>query len=218
MLAGQRLKIAVQKSGRLNASSLNFLKTMGLNWSSQPGQLSLSVENFPLDIMTVRDDDIPKLVGSGVCDFGILGKNLVEESACSQLGLTETLCELDFAYCRLSIALPDSKPFTSLKDLNGMKIASSYPRSLESFLEANKIRAESVYLNGTVEIAPKLGIADAICDLVSSGNTLRANGLREVLKIYDSQALLVKTRRRQNSMLASISNTFLEQVGVLSCQ
>jgi ATP phosphoribosyltransferase len=190
-----RLHIAIQKSGRLSELSLGLLKGAGLKLS-QGGrnQLAARAENFPLDIMFVRDDDIPTFVADGVCELGIVGQNLLEEYA---LGLDsvriEQVARLGFGRCSLKIAAPDSLNFFDLKMLAGQRIATSYPRLLGRFLSAKGIDAEIVTMRGAVELAPRLGIARFICDLVSTGATLEANGLTPVADVFDSEAVLIRT-------------------------
>jgi ATP phosphoribosyltransferase len=190
-----RLHIAIQKSGRLSELSLGLLKGAGLKLS-QGGrnQLAARAENFPLDIMFVRDDDIPTFVADGVCELGIVGQNVLEEYA---LGLDsvriEQVARLGFGRCSLKIAAPDSLNFFDLKMLAGQRIATSYPRLLGRFLSAKGIDAEIVTMRGAVELAPRLGIARFICDLVSTGATLEANGLTPVADVFDSEAVLIRT-------------------------
>jgi len=215
MFKNNRLKIAVQKSGRLNEKSLEFLSKSGLEWEMVKDRLAQECTNLPIDIMFVRDDDIPRFVGEGVCHLGIVGQNLLEESLTTKIGSVQILSPLDFGRCRLSIAVPQNQNFSSLADLNGLRIASSYPRCLRSFLNKNKIKASLVELSGTVEIAPKLGIADAICDLVSTGSTLRSNGLKECATVFQSQAVLIQTTKPLDESSNAQMNQLLERMGVL---
>jgi ATP phosphoribosyltransferase len=186
-----RLRLAIQKSGRLSTDSLDLLKSCGIRVKSPKEKLLLHAENFPLDILFVRDDDIPQLVMDGVCDLGIVGTNVLEEAALQRR--TEGLAggyfverPLDFGGCRLAIAL------------QGTRIATSYPYLTRRYLEEQKIKAEVVTLSGSVEIAPRLGLADIICDLVSSGSTLEANKLRAVETIFKSTAVLLRNARELN--------------------
>ena len=190
-----RLHLAVQKSGRLSEQSLELLKGAGLKLS-QGGRnrLTARADNFPLDIMFVRDDDIPTFVSDGVCELGIVGRNVLHEFALgsSEPRITE-VARLGFGHCRLEIATaPGSEPF-SLERLRGTRIATSYPRALEKYLDENGITAEIVIMRGAVELAPRLGIARFICDLVSTGATLEANGLEPVAMVLDSEAVLIRT-------------------------
>jgi ATP phosphoribosyltransferase len=193
-----RLKIAIQKSGRLTDNSLELLQRCGLKYSRGKDQLMFFGENMPLDVLMVRDDDIPDLVQEDVCDLGIVGLNVIEEA---RLGLKarhveplfEQLQLLDFGRCRLSLAVPETAPYSGPAALNGKRIATTYPNLLAYYLAERGLVAEIVTLSGAVEIAPRLGRADLICDLVSSGSTLVANHLREVETIFESQAAVIRT-------------------------
>ncbi len=194
----QRVKIAVQKSGRLTEHSIDLLERCGLKITKSKDQLICYGENMPIDLLLVRDDDIPGLVSDDVCDLGIVGLNVVEEKRLKleqegSKGLFKQIFELEFGHCRLSIAAPDGIKFSGPNSLNNTKIATSYVSLLTDYLSKNKIQAEAVYFSGAVEIAPKLGRADFICDLVSSGATLAANGLREVAVILESEAVVIQT-------------------------
>jgi ATP phosphoribosyltransferase len=190
-----RLHMAVQKSGRLSERSRQLLKDAGLRLSeSGKNQLAARAENFPLDLMFVRDDDIPTFVADGVCELGIVGQNVLEEYS---LGLPEPRIEivarLGFGRCSLKIAAPDSLDEFELELLDGQRIATSYPRLLARFLDRHGLAADIVSMRGAVELAPRLGIAKFICDLVSTGATLEANGLAPVADVFDSEAVLVRT-------------------------
>jgi len=189
----KRLKIAIQKSGRLSAESLELLERSGIHFIRSKDKLFWYGRNQPVDLLLVRDDDIPRLLLDGVCDLGICGQNVARERALERgAGADELtpLLELDFGECALSLALPEDCPFNGPSDLAGQRIATSYPLLTREYLERNGVDAEIVELSGAVEIAPALGTADAIADLVSTGNTLRANHLREVDRILDSRAVL----------------------------
>ena len=193
-----RLKIAVQKSGRLTDSSLELLSRCGLKYSRGKDQLMCYGENMPLDVLFVRDDDIPDLVQEDVCDLGLVGLNVVEEKRLAfQAGeiqpLFETVQLLDFGRCKLCIAVPEGFHYKDAQSLQGKRIATTYPHILSRFLKENGISAEVVVLSGSVEIAPRLGRADLICDLVSTGSTLAANHLRNVHTVLESQAVLIRT-------------------------
>ena len=182
-----KLKIAIQKSGRLNEDSLKILKECGITIDNGFDQLKVTATNFPLEIFFLRNSDIPQYLEDGVVDIAILGENLlIEEEKTFKI---ETY--LGFSKCKLSIATPKGKNYTRIKDLEGKKIATSYPNTLKSYLAKNKIKAELHIISGSVEIAPNIGLADAICDLVSSGNTLFKNGLEEKEIILKSEACLV---------------------------
>jgi ATP phosphoribosyltransferase len=196
--APMRLKIAVQKSGRLTDSSLDLLSRCGLKYSRGKDQLMCYGENMPLDVLFVRDDDIPDLVQEDVCDLGLVGLNVVEEKRLAFLArglspLFETVQTLDFGRCKLCIAVPDGFDYRGAASIAGTRIATTYPHILGRFLSERGIRAEVVVLSGSVEIAPRLGRADLICDLVSTGSTLAANHLRQAEIVLESQAVLIRT-------------------------
>ncbi len=189
----KRLKIAVQKSGRLAAESLELLERAGLAFNRSKDKLFWYGRNLPVDVLLVRDDDIPRLLLDGVCELGIAGENVVRER-CLERGLTadalHPLVRLDFGFCRLAVAIPEDRNWHGIGDLADRRIATSYPATTAAFLAAERIEAAIVELSGAVEIAPSLGTAEAIVDLVSTGATLRANHLKEVAAILDSQAVL----------------------------
>lgn len=189
-----RIRIAIQKSGRLSEQSLNLLAKCGIHVRTKGAQLFYHSENFPLDILLVRDDDIPQLVADGTCDFGIVGTNVLQEKVlCNARAYPlKTVSNLNFANCRLAIAMPINSDYIGTSCLNGKKIATSYPAILTEYLDRNNIDAKITTLSGAVEIAPRLGIADGICDLVSTGATLEANHLKEVATVFESQAVLIK--------------------------
>lgn len=180
------LKIAIQKSGRLNEDSLTLLKECGISVNNGKDQLMAQASNFQLEVLYLRNSDIPQYVKDGVADVAIIGDNTEKEK---KTGIMHVL-DLGFSRCRLSIAVPKNAVFSGLTDLQGKKIATSYPNSLKDFLTENGIEAEIHEISGSVEIAPNIGLADAICDLVSSGSTLFKNGLKEVYKIFESEAIL----------------------------
>jgi ATP phosphoribosyltransferase len=197
----QRIKIAVQKTGRLTDHSIDLLRRCGLKLTQSKDQLFLYGENMPIDLLLVRDDDIPGLVSDDVCDLGIVGLNVVEEARHRLLAdggapQFKQVFELDFGHCRLAFAAPEDSQYDGLESLNNSKIATSYVGILKEFLKTNGIVAEPVYFSGAVEIAPKLGRADFICDLVSSGSTLAANGLVEVGTLLESEAVVIQTEAR----------------------
>jgi ATP phosphoribosyltransferase len=187
----QKLKIALQKSGRLSEDSMNLLKKCGIRFSNGLGKLRTETENFPLEIYFLRDDDIPEYVADGVADIGIVGENVLAENQKN----VEIIEKLNFGKCRLSLAVPKNFAYQSLKDFEGKRIATSYPNILRKFFASNEVKTEIHTISGSVEIAPSIGLADAVCDLVSSGSTLFSNGLREVETIMNSEAVLVS---RQN--------------------
>tara|TARA_R110001592_G_scaffold245463_1_gene506855 strand:+ start:668 stop:1531 length:864 start_codon:yes stop_codon:yes gene_type:complete len=182
-----RLKIAIQKSGRLNEDSLQLLKECGVSIDNGKDQLKAFARNFPVEVLFLRNSDIPQYLKDGVVDAAIIGENTLIEKQQN----IEVLEKLGFSKCRLSIALPKGVSYNGLQDLNGKRIATSYPNTLNQFLKKNNIEAELHEISGSVEIAPNIGLADAICDLVSSGSTLFKNGLEEQEVILKSEACLV---------------------------
>lgn len=184
-----KLKIAIQKSGRLHEDSLRLLKECGIDISNGGNKLKSTAANFPLEVYFLRDDDIPQYVEDAVADAGIVGENVVYEKKKE----VEVMEQLGFGKCRLSIAVDKSETY-SKQSLNGKKIATSYPVILQDYLNKNKITAEIHEISGSVEIAPGIGLADAICDLVSSGSTLFTNGLKEAETILESQSVLIRNK------------------------
>lgn len=182
------IRIAIQKSGRLNQDSLRLLKDCGISIDNGKDQLKASARNFPMEVFFLRNGDIPQYMRDGVVDIAILGENLLIEKG-NELEVIE---KLGFSKCRVSIAIPKGSHFSGIKDLEGKKIATSYPKTVKAFLEENRIKADLHIINGSVEIAPNIGLADAICDIVSSGSTLFKNNLKEVIEIKTSQAVLVQ--------------------------
>jgi len=187
-----RLRVAIQKSGRLSEKSLDILKSCGLSFARSKDKLFWYGRDFPVDVLLVRDDDIPRMLLDGVCELGIVGENIAREVMLSRNSETKLNClrKLGFGHCRLSIAVPEDLEITSISDLEGTRIATSYPALTRHLLEKQGISTEITELSGSVEIAPGLGTADAISDLVSTGTTLRANHLRELEELYQSQAAL----------------------------
>jgi ATP phosphoribosyltransferase len=181
------LKIAVQKSGRLNEKSMEMLKECGIRTNHGSNQLKASALNFPCELLFLRDDDIPAYVEDGVADVGFVGENVFIESGSN----TQIVERLGFAKCRLAIAVKRETVFKDFEQLNGMKIATTYPRILQAFLDKNNLKCEIHYISGSVEIAPSIGLADAICDIVSTGSTLLSNGLKEVATVMFSEAVLI---------------------------
>jgi ATP phosphoribosyltransferase len=197
----QRIKIAVQKSGRLAEHSQDMLEKCGLKLTKSKDRLFCYGENMPIDLLLVRDDDIPGLVSEDVCDLGIVGLNVVEEKRLEMVAdgreaMFSQVFALDFGHCRLSIAGPNESRYVDIKSLENSRIATSYVYLLNDFLKKNSLHAETVYLSGAVEIAPKLGKADYICDLVSTGSTLQANGMQELDVLLDSEAVVIQTKAK----------------------
>ncbi|MBI3217940.1 MAG: ATP phosphoribosyltransferase [Bacteroidetes bacterium] len=183
------LRIAIQKSGRLQEDSLKLLKESGLHFSNGKDQLKTQARNFPIELLFLRDDDIPQYVEDQVADAGIVGENVLIEKQKKN----ELVKRLDFAKCRLSIAVPRSENYTGISYLQGKNIATSYPVIVQQFLDKHGIQAGIHEISGSVEIAPGIGLADAICDIVSTGSTLLSNGLKEVETVIQSEAVLIAT-------------------------
>jgi ATP phosphoribosyltransferase len=197
MLDQTRLRIAIQKSGRLSDESKKLLKQCGININLQEQRLIAFAENMPIDILRVRDDDIPGLIFDGIVDLGIIGENVLEEALLARQAENQTpqykkLRRLDFGDCRLSIATPRDYQYSDIYCLNGKRIATTYPHLLRRYLQQFNVSFNTCLLNGSVEVAPSAGLADVICDLVSSGLTLDANGLQEIQVIYQSKACLIQ--------------------------
>ena len=184
------LKIAIQKSGRLYEDSIKLLKECGIDLNNGNKQLKTTASNFPVEVYFLRDDDIPQYVYDAVADIGIVGENVLLEKQ-KDIKLIQ---RLGFGKCRLSIAVPKGTVYNSIADLNGLKIATSYANILQGFLNRNNCNAEIHEISGSVEIAPGIGLAEAICDLVSSGSTLFTNGLKEAETILNSEAVLVANK------------------------
>lgn len=198
-----KLKIAIQKSGRLHDDTVSMLKQCGMSFSAVGNKLIASVSNFPLEILFLRDDDIPQYVEEGVADIGILGENVVVE-ADKKVHIAE---KLGFSKCRLSLAVNRSADYKDVSYFNGKKIATSYPKLLKQFLDQKNIKANIEVISGSVEIAPGIGLADGICDIVSTGSTLLTNGLKEVDQVFQSQAVLIS-----NKTLSSDKQEILEKL------
>lgn len=186
-----RLKLAIQKSGRLHEDSIKLLKECGIDIENGVNKLKAAATNFPLELFFLRDDDIPQYVEDGVADIGFVGENVVYEKSKK----VEVAYDLGFGKCRLSFAVKKNETFTGPAFLAGKKIATSYPVLVQKYLDENKIQAEIHEISGSVEIAPGIGLADVICDLVSSGSTLFMNGLKEAETILKSQAVLIKQNK-----------------------
>ena len=219
MLADRsRLHIALQKSGRLSDLSRQLLRDAGFRIQSSKNSLTARVENFPAELMFVRDDDIPTFVSDGVCEFGIVGQNVLEEFVLGeQQQRYEVLAELGFGRCSLKIAAPEAIAYEGPQQLSGARIATSYPRLVTRYLQDRNIDAEVVKMSGAVELAPRLQIASFVCDLVSTGATLEANGLRPLETVLESQAVLIRTRKPLDGQRAEIAGGLLSRVdGVLA--
>ncbi|MFZ6010918.1 MAG: ATP phosphoribosyltransferase [Bacteroidota bacterium] len=181
------LRIAIQKSGRLQEGSLELLKESGLSISNGKDQLKTKARNFPVEVLFLRDDDIPQYIEDKVADVGIVGENIfVEKQKKNRL-----VKRLDFAKCRLAIAIPRTETYSGIKSLQGKNIATSYPNIVKNFLSEHQVEAGIHEISGSVEIAPGIGLADAICDIVSTGSTLLSNGLKEVEAVMQSEAVII---------------------------
>ena len=191
------LRIAIQKSGRLFDDSVGLLKECGIDLRNVKDRLKTESDNFPLEVFFLRDDDIPQYVEDAVADIGIVGENVVYEKNKS----VEVVEKLGFGKCRLCLAVPRSLEFAGVSVLSGKKIATSYPYLVNQYLEKNNIKAEIHEISGSVEIAPGIGLADVVCDLVSSGSTLFMNGLKEVETILQSQAVLIRNQKLDQQKL-----------------
>jgi len=187
-----RIRVAIQKSGRLSEKSLDLLQSCGLRFARSKDKLYWYGKDFPIDLLLVRDDDIPRLLLDGICDLGIVGENIAEEMTLENVGGTvlSKLRKLPFGGCRLSLAVPEDSTIKSASDLDGCRVATSYPALTSALLAKCGVSAQTVKFSGSVEIAPGLGTADAISDLVSTGTTLRANHLVELEPLFESTAAL----------------------------
>ncbi len=213
-----RLRIAVQKSGRLAERSLDLVRDAGLRVVKGNNDLLYRVENYPIDLLRVRDDDIPTFVADGVCDLGIVGENVLEEGR-NGGPVAEVVMPLGFGRCTLKIAAPPALDYTGPASLQGLRIATSYPRVLRRWLEAEGVQADIVTMRGAVEVAPRLKLAHAICDLVSTGATLEANGLVARDTVLDSQAVLIRAPTAPEPALAELLDSIVERMaGVVASQ
>ena len=197
----KNLKIAIQKSGRLNEKSVQLLKNCGLDFENYKSSLITTASNFNLEILFLRDDDIPGYVDQGIADLGIVGENVIDETQAD----VEYLQRLGFGKCTLKLAIAKDSTIKELSDLNGKSIATSYPVILKSFLDEYKIEADIQTISGSVEIAPGLGLSDAICDIVSTGGTLKSNGLKPFADVRKSEAILIGRKGLEdNEILAEL--------------
>ncbi|MEY8849039.1 ATP phosphoribosyltransferase [Psychroserpens sp. XS_ASV72] len=198
-----KLKIAVQKSGRLHDDSMKLLKDIGISIDNGRDQLKASARNFPLEVFYLRNGDIPQYLKDGVVDVAIIGENVLIEKG---NGIT-VIEKLGFSSCRVSVAIPKGKKYVSVQDLEGKRIATSYPNTVKTFLEQHQVNANLHIINGSVEIAPNIGLADAIVDIVSSGSTLFKNGLKEVDVLLNSEAVLAIS-----PLITEANKTLLDQL------
>ncbi len=202
------LRIAVQKSGRLTDKTLNLLEGIGLKFDDYKRSLLVKCLNFDVELLLIRDDDIPEYVEDGVCDLGFVGANVVEEDQTD----VSILRGLNYGVCRLSLAVPKNGDIQHIEDFNGKKIATSYPGITGRFFESKGIDVQVLTLSGSVEIAPRLEIADAISDLVSTGDTLKANGLVEIATIFESETQLIKTNKPLSNGKAELIGKILQRI------
>ena len=209
-----KLKVAIQKSGRLNEDTLELLKECGICINNGRDQLMAQASNFPLEVLYLRNSDIPHYVEDGIVDVAIIGENTVIEKRANVLNLLD----LGFSGCRVSIAIPKSEEFTGLDWLQEKRIATSYPNTLNDFLVQNKIQAETHVITGSVEIAPGIGLADAICDIVSSGSTLFKNGLTEVYTLFKSTAVLVANPKLDEEKMRLVAQLIFRMKAVLAAK
>ena len=196
------IKVAIQKSGRLNKESLKLIEDCGVNFEVYRDQLKVISKNFPIEIYFLRNGDIPKYLNDGVVDLAIIGENTLNEKG-YQLNIIE---KLGFSKCRISVAVPKDFKYKSVDDLNNIRIATSYPNTLKKFLKKEGIKSDLHIINGSVEISPSMGLADAICDIVSSGSTLFENNLVEVVTLFESQAVLVQSNNVKKDLCSEINN------------
>ncbi|MCF1191708.1 ATP phosphoribosyltransferase [Mangrovimonas sp. AS39] len=199
----KKLKIAVQKSGRLNEDSMKILRDVGISIDNGKDQLKASAANFPLEVFYLRNGDIPQYLNDGVVDAAIIGENVLFEKGRE----IKTVEKLGFSKCKVSVAIPKSKSYNTLSDLYGKRIATSYPNTVKEFLKENKVNAELHIINGSVEIAPNIGLADAIVDIVSSGSTLFKNNLKEVEVLLKSEAVLAVSPK-----IGEVEQTILQRL------
>lgn len=210
------LKLAVQKEGRLTEETLDFLRKSGLDFESYKQRLFSTCRNFPLEILYVRDDDIPDYVASGTVDLGIVGQNLLYE----ERPKVKKLLNLRYGFCTFMLAVPKESEINDISDLNGKAVATTYPKSTFNFFKKNNVSVQVIRISGSVEIAPTLGVAQAIADLMSTGSTLALNDLRPLAKIYDSEAVLIANEKStsiagKKILLAKLTTRFK---GVLSAK
>lgn len=215
----KKLRIAIQKSGRLNEDSLRLIKDCGIAIDNGVDQLKVTARNFPLEIFFLRNSDIPEYIEDGVADIAIIGENLLIEKPHE----VEVIQKLGFSKCKVSLAIPKNENYTGLKYFKGKKLATSYPNTLQQFLKKNKLNAEIHEISGSVEIAPNIGLADGICDIVSTGSTLFKNGLKEVEVLFQSEAVLITGKNlskdakqlfekllfRMNAVLSARNNKYI---------
>ncbi len=210
----KKLRIAIQKSGRLNDDSLKLIKDCGIAIDNGDDRLKVTARNFPLEVFFLRNSDIPQYVEDGVADIAIIGENLLIEKPHG----VDVIQKLGFSKCKVSLAIPKNESYAGLEYFNGKKIATSYPNTLHQFLKKNKLEAEIHEISGSVEIAPNIGLADAICDIVSTGSTLFKNGLKEVEVMQQSEAVLITGKKLDAETKAQLDKLLFRINAVLSAR
>ncbi len=210
----KKLRIAIQKSGRLFEDSLRLIRDCGIAIDNSEDQLKVLARNFPLEIFFLRNSDIPEYVEDGVADVAIIGENLLIEKP----HRVQVVQKLGFSRCKVSLAIPKNDRYTGLKFFNGKKLATSYPNTLRQFLKKNKLSAEIHEISGSVEIAPNIGLADGICDIVSTGSTLFKNGLKEVEVLMNSEAVLISGEKLSGEAKALLEKFLFRINAVLSAR
>lgn len=202
------LRIAIQKSGRLTDKTIDLLKGIGLRFDDYKRNLLVKCRNFDVELLLIRDDDIPEYVQDGVCDLGFVGANVTAETGAD----VSVLRDLDYGVCRLSLAARENGEIKKTEDFEGKTVATSYPKITRQFFEKKGIDTDIVTISGAVEIAPRLEVADAICDLVSTGNTLKANGLIELETILESETQLIRTNKELSPGKKRLIDKFLQRM------
>jgi ATP phosphoribosyltransferase len=210
----KKLRIAIQKSGRLNEDSLKLIKDCGIAIDNGDDQLKVTARNFPLEIFFLRNSDIPEYVEDGVADIAIIGENLLIEKPHK----VEVIQKLGFSKCKVSLAIPKNEKYEGLQYFNDKKLATSYPHTLAEFLKKNKLKAEIHEISGSVEIAPNIGLADGICDIVSTGSTLFKNGLKEVEVLFRSEAVLITGKNLSGEVKSLFDKLLFRINAVLSAR
>ncbi|QSX32150.1 ATP phosphoribosyltransferase [Shewanella avicenniae] len=217
MTTSKRIRIAIQKSGRLSKESQQLLKLCGVKFNVNEQRLIAHADNMPIDLLRVRDDDIPGLVMDGVVDLGIVGENVLEEEQLDREALGKAaevnkLRQLDFGACRLSLAVPNEVEYNGPQSLAGMRLATSYPNLLRRYMNQQGIEYRDCMLKGSVEVAPRAGLADGICDLVSTGATLEANGLYETDVIFRSMACMIQSTQTQDPAQQALIEKLMSRI------
>ena len=210
----QKLKLAIQKKGRLSEESIKLINECDISFPNSSGKLVTAAYDFSIEILFLRDDDIPDYVQDGVADIGIVGENVLVESNKK----VDEVLKMGFGKCRLSLAVPRNMQYNSINDLANTSIATSYPRILQNYLDAKNVKADIHVISGSVEIAPSIGLATAICDIVSTGSTLLSNGLKEVEQIFQSEAILVKHKNLSTEKNEILNNLLFRLEAVKRAQ